>query len=87
MGTHPRFTRLNDLQVTPGTSGGIRPRTSLSKSSIISGRRRFHHISGDVTFSPFFQRQRFGQIRKRIRKGFVVIGMVRVFFIPAWTRA
>ena len=42
------------VHVTDGTFFGTRPITSRSKSSTISGRRCFHHISGVVTFSPFF---------------------------------
>src|SRR5262245_42150 len=39
--------------VTLGTFWGTRPMTSRSKSSTISGRRLFHHVSGLVTFFPF----------------------------------
>ena len=42
------------VQVTLGTFGGMRPSTSRSKSSTISGRRWFHHCSADVTFCPLF---------------------------------
>src|SRR5437879_8769493 len=41
-------------QVTLRALGGMRPTTSRSKSSTISGRRRFHHCSADVTFCPLF---------------------------------
>jgi hypothetical protein len=39
---------------TRGTSAGIRPTTSRSKSATISGRRWPHHASAVVTFAPFF---------------------------------
>src|SRR5579883_3370277 len=42
-------------QRTDGTFPGTRPYTSRSKSSTISGRLWFHHISGVVTRFPFFR--------------------------------
>ncbi len=55
-GKTPAFESLVlfTAQVTLGTLGGMRPTTSRSKSSTISGRRCFHHCSADVTFCPFF---------------------------------
>src|SRR6516164_10483474 len=44
-----RLTR----HATFGTFRGTRPSTSRSKSSTISGRRSFHHVSALVTFLPF----------------------------------
>ena len=45
---------LFTVQVTLGTLDGMRPTTSRSKSSTISGRRSLHHCSADVTFCPLF---------------------------------
>ncbi len=42
------------VHVTFGTFFGMRPMTSRSKSSAISGRRFSHHCFGVVTFLPFF---------------------------------
>ena len=55
-GCAPTISRtvFSTVHVTEGTSFGTRPMTSRSKSSTISGRRCFHHISGVVTLSPFF---------------------------------
>ena len=48
------FTVLVTVHVILGAFGGTRPSTSRSKSSTISGRRCFHHISGVVTGRPSF---------------------------------
>ena len=48
--TSPPVTFETTVQVTFGTLAGTQPTTSRSKSSTISGRRRFHHISAVLTF-------------------------------------
>src|SRR4029079_1626751 len=50
------------VQVTLGTFGGIRPMTSRSKSSTISGRRCFHHASAVFTRWPFFSASGSGRL-------------------------
>jgi hypothetical protein len=45
----PSLTVLVTSHLTFGVFFGVRPYTSRSKSSAISGRRCFHHISADVT--------------------------------------
>ena len=56
IGTPPLAPRvvLVTSQVTLGVSLGVRPYTSRSKSSRISGRRLSHHVCASVTFCPFF---------------------------------
>ena len=50
--------------VTFGTLAGMRPTTSRSKSSAISGRRCFHQLSAVVTLAPFFKVRTSGQSGK-----------------------
>src|SRR5689334_9595980 len=45
---------LTTCQFTAGIFAGTRPYISLSKSSTISRRLFFHHVSALVTFFPFF---------------------------------
>ena len=71
------------VQVTLGRSFGRRPYTSRDMSSTISGRRCFHHISGVVTFWPFFRVSASGRFGYGFAVGLVVIGVVGVAFVAA----
>ena len=68
IGTDLALTVLVTVQVTFGTFLGTRPRTSRSKSSTISGRRCFHHISAVVTFLPFFRVKTSGRFGKGLAR-------------------
>ena len=69
--------------VTFGTLRGMRPSTSRSNNSTISGRRSFHHTSAVVTFYAARERQDVRQIREWIGFRLVVVGAVGCGLVAA----